>query len=41
VISARASLAERRLYVEGSPDPSLVIAAVERAGYKATAAATA
>ncbi len=38
VVAARAKLEEKRLDVEGTPDASAVIAAVDRAGYKASVA---
>ena len=36
VTGAKAVLAEGRLFIEGSPDPTSVIAAVKKAGYEAT-----
>jgi Au+-exporting ATPase len=35
VVSAEANLAEKQLTVEGNPERAAVIAAVEKAGYKA------
>jgi copper chaperone CopZ len=35
VASAKATLADKKLVIEGTPDPNAVIAAVQRAGYTA------